>query len=163
MGIETHKDFDQVVKGKLQQHEVMPPDAIWAGIQDAGIGTAAKSSNWKWWAAASVLAFVLTASSYFYFYDDSDQAYPQKTNQTIVNTNNGALPDTKPNTEVEVEDKQVSRITEENIINDIETEKFTEEKINNPLQQKSTVTGVTPKPKTGNADKQEEISLIKTQ
>lgn len=67
MSNKINTDFDQIFREKLHDHEVMPPESVWAGVQASGLGaTAVKSSHWRWWAAASVLALILT-SSYLYF------------------------------------------------------------------------------------------------
>jgi hypothetical protein len=83
MGINTNKEFDQIFKDALHDHEVMPPESIWAGIEAAGLtSTAAKSSNWRWWAAASVLALLLSTSAYLYF-DENDAAQSTNNKQNI--------------------------------------------------------------------------------
>lgn len=89
MGINTNKEFDQVFREKLQDFEVMPPESVWASIEASGLGaTAAKSSNWRWWAAASVLVLFLSASGYLYFNDEDvdtlnkDQKISQQDDKT---------------------------------------------------------------------------------
>ena len=62
----------------------MPPEHIWAGVQAAGLSSsAAKSSKWKYWAAASVFAFMLTVGGYFYFDMDTNKIETTEINQNI--------------------------------------------------------------------------------
>ena len=132
MGLETHKDFDQIVKSKLQQYEVMPPDDIWAGIQDAGIDIgAAKSSNWKWWAAASALALFMLASSYLYLNQPTEDTSISQTKQIEAKANLSAQ-ETTDVTVVE-DDKtksnnlEQSEITEKEVLKEMEETAFVEE------------------------------------
>ncbi len=82
MSHKTNKEFDQIFRDKLHQHEVMPPEHIWAGVQAAGLdSSAAKSSHWKYWAAASVFAFMLAVGGYFYFDTDINQTETIETSQ----------------------------------------------------------------------------------
>ena len=67
MGIDKNKEFDQLFREKLHGFEAMPPESVWAGIEASGLNATATTSNWRWWAAASVLALVLSASGYLYF------------------------------------------------------------------------------------------------
>jgi hypothetical protein len=75
MNIDIDNKFDQIFKEQLHSYEEMPPESVWENIQSSGLNTsAAKSSNWKWWAAASVLAILLSTSAYVYNYNKSSEA-----------------------------------------------------------------------------------------
>jgi hypothetical protein len=64
MEVNKHKDFDQIFREKLQQHEVAPPAHIWEGVQ---AGAAHSSNSWRWWAAAGLMAVILSGASFLYF------------------------------------------------------------------------------------------------
>lgn len=127
----THKKFDQVFREKLHNHEVAPPAHIWSGVQaEALSGTAGKSSQWRWWAAASLLGLLLSTTGYFYLggndlnsTEETTQIDPS-TNHTestfVTETENIASPSSKNNLE----------LTEKDIISEIENELPIEEQVN---------------------------------
>lgn len=84
MEIDKNKEFDQMFKDMLHDHEVNPPEHIWSGIQASGLDVAAITSNWKRWAAASVLVLFVTASSYIYFSDDIETSNSENIETPIV-------------------------------------------------------------------------------
>ena len=131
----THKEFDQIFRDKLQNHEVAPPAHIWAGVQaDALSGTASKSSQWRWWAAASLLGLLLSTAGYFYLGDDeinsideSTQTTPT-TNHTESNSTTESINMTSSNSEKNLE------LNEKDIISEIENEFPIEEKMINEIE-----------------------------
>jgi len=92
MAINTHKEFDQIFREKLQNNEVMPPESVWAGIEASGLaGTATTTSNWRWWAAASVLVLFISASAYIYFNNGESASNINLQNnpsQQLINSSN---------------------------------------------------------------------------
>ncbi|OYT15873.1 MAG: hypothetical protein B7C24_10755 [Bacteroidetes bacterium 4572_77] len=68
----TNNEFDQIFRDKLHPHEMMPPEHVWAGVQAAGLSTAAKSSQWKYWAAASVFLLLFSFGGYLYLDKDME-------------------------------------------------------------------------------------------
>ncbi len=126
----THKEFDQIFKDKLQQHEVAPPSHIWAGVQAEALGASAgKSSQWRWWAAASLLGLLLSTVGYFYVSNDyldsmkeSTQLTPT-TNHTESNLVNEVKHVASSNSSQNLE------LTESDIISEIENDLPIEEKV----------------------------------
>lgn len=79
-----HREFDQIFREKLQDIEVAPPASVWEGIQNSGANTsAAKSSNWRWWAAASLLGLLLSSAAYLYFNGESTEQVAPPQQQSI--------------------------------------------------------------------------------
>ena len=116
MGIETNKDFDQIFREKLHDHEVMPPEHIWAGIEASGFGASASaSSNWKRWAAASVIALFLSASAYLYFDNENDVSEPITQEQVITPSN---IQEEASTSVVQNNEEQQSLIAEEEVVTD---------------------------------------------
>lgn len=124
-----HKEFDQIFREKLHHHEVAPPAHIWAGVQaEALSGTAGKSSQWRWWAAASLLGLLLSTAGYFYLgTDDIDST--QESTQIAPSTNpteSNSVTETDNIASPSFENKL--EITEKDIISEIENELPIEER-----------------------------------
>ncbi len=112
MGINTNKEFDQIFQEKLHDYEVMPPESVWAGIEASGLhATAAKSSNWRWWAAASILALFLSTSGYLYLNEDEIEPLNKKQNTTQLH-------------------HTIEIITQDGVVNNDDIEKVDESQIN---------------------------------
>ena len=89
MGIDINKQFDQIFKEKLHTYEELPPESVWENIVASDLGASSKkSSQWRWWAAASILALILSSASYVYLNDDLGTT-PQ--NKDVTSPSNSML------------------------------------------------------------------------
>ncbi len=128
MGINTNKEFDQIFREKLHDHEVMPPESIWVGIEASGLhATAAKSSNWRWWAAASVLALFLTASGYLYFNGEDTKSVNEDQNISQQDQNLENIPQvdteiTNNDEAIVIEETQIENPEVSNLTNSVKEE-----------------------------------------
>ena len=124
--------FDQVFKGQLHNYEEMPPESVWENIQSTGLNTSVeKSSNWRWWAAASVLALLLSTTAYIYNQNKTEEtpeiiANNQSSNDSgslEANNNNTNYQEktsetTHPKTIIVTENSTLPKIIKENSFND---------------------------------------------
>lgn len=125
----THKEFDQIFRDKLQEHEVAPPAHIWAGVQaEALSGTAGKSSQWRWWAAASLLGLLLSTAGYFYLGDNEFNSIDETTQiaPSTPHTNSNSI--TEPTNVTSSNSEQTLELKENDIISEIEHSLPIEEK-----------------------------------
>lgn len=123
----THKEFDQIFREKLHQHEVAPPEHIWAGVQAEALNTTAgKSSQWRWWAAASLLGILLATASYFYAGVEELDTIIEST-QTIESAPNTTETIVEHTSTTSLESQ--NSITEEDMISDIVDKTPIEEQI----------------------------------
>ena len=136
MNIDIDNKFDQVFKEQLHSYEEMPPESVWENIQGSGLNTsAAKSSNWRWWAAASVLALLLSTTAYIYNHNKSIETLEvSDTNQPLEDTKLNK-PDSKTNinNQKEIEEPSLQKhviIKESSIIINENKEKNAEESFN---------------------------------
>lgn len=132
----THKNFDQVFRDKLQNHEVTPPAHIWEGIEAGALGaTAARYISWRWWAAAGVLALILGTSSYFYFSSDSSETEKSLSKQNIETVDSQVQESATP--EITSSDHmEVSEEVEQEIIEEINNNSPVEEQMNHVNESK---------------------------
>ncbi|NPD44491.1 hypothetical protein [Lentimicrobium sp. S6] len=130
----THKEFDQIFRDKLQNHEVAPPAHIWTGVQaEALSGAAGKSSQWRWWAAASLLGLLLSTAGYFYLGDDEFNSIDESTPVAPTTPYNESNSTTKPINMASPSFEKDLDLTEEEIISEIEKELPIEEKSNSEI------------------------------
>lgn len=142
MGINTNKDFDQIFREKLRDHEVTPPEFVWSNIQASGLNApASTSSNWKWYAAASVLAFFLLASTYLYFDSEIESELLPINNQEIVkdDINNSV---SNPIESVNQTEEIIEKNNQETVVSNdaIETEENISQELNQMVFEEEIIT-----------------------
>ncbi len=111
-----HKNFDQIFREKLQQHEVSPPLHIWEGVQ---AGAAQGSNSWRWWAAAGLLAVILSGASFYYFSSNDPSTEKSLSKQNTELPKNPAM-NTKSTEEVSSETTEISEEVEQEIIQSVQ-------------------------------------------
>ena len=139
MNIDIDNKFDQVFKEQLHHYEEMPPESVWENIQSTGLNTSAgKSSNWRWWAAASVLVLLLSTTAYIYNHNKSIETLEvSDTNQPSEETKSNN-PDSKTNINTQKETSAPSQhkaiiIKESNITLDENKKENKEESFNTEI------------------------------
>ena len=129
-----HREFDQIFRERLHDMEVAPPASVWEGIQASGANTsAAKSSNWRWWAAASLLGLLLSSAAYLYFDGETTEQVTPPKQQTIQDHSpeqNQSIQQETVDSPAEEASEIMETINEQAVIESIEKELPIEEQIN---------------------------------